>query len=327
MVTRVAGAMTFRGRVGIWVSGTKLRDMDMEEFAEICREKKIEVIKINQTRPLSEQGSFQVLIHRLTEEMHNASTGDTRARRIIDDFQEYITSRPGMLVMDPLDSIKTLLDRGVTYSLIRRLQQGGTDDGICIPNFVELKTSDPGEICNLMAQHGVTFPFVCKTKVAEANNSNEMMVIFGRRGLREVRPPCVAQSFINHNAVLHKVYVVGTRWVHSLRLSIKNFPQGEHDADTVFFHSHEVCKPNKNSPLSVLDDEEPPMPMPLCERWVHKVVHALQDALHVTLVGVDVIVENGTGRHYVIDVNALPSYDCVPEFSEWLADYLNSVMK
>uniref|UniRef100_S4RRG6 Inositol-tetrakisphosphate 1-kinase n=1 Tax=Petromyzon marinus TaxID=7757 RepID=S4RRG6_PETMA len=301
----------------------------------VCSLRGLIFLQINQTRPLSEQGSFQVLIHRLTEEMHNASTGDTRARRIIDDFQVHCNHHPQItisqawLVMDPLDSIKTLLDRGVTYSLIRRLQQGGTatDDGICIPNFVELKTSDPGEICNLMAQHGVTFPFVCKTKVAEANNSNEMMVIFGRRGLREVRPPCVAQSFINHNAVLHKVYVVGTRWVHSLRLSIKNFPQGEHDADTVFFHSHEVCKPNKNSPLSVLDDEEPPMPMPLCERWVHKVVHALQDALHVTLVGVDVIVENGTGRHYVIDVNALPSYDCVPEFSEWLADYLNSVMK
>lgn len=56
--------------------------------------------------------------------------------------------------------------------------------------------------------------------------SLQMSLIFSAGSLPDVRPPCVLQSFINHGAVLHKVFVVGDRHFCVERPSLKNFPSG-----------------------------------------------------------------------------------------------------
>ncbi|XP_036817796.1 inositol-tetrakisphosphate 1-kinase 2-like [Oncorhynchus mykiss] len=45
-------------------------------------------------------------------------------------------------------------------------------------------------------------------------------------GLSEARPPCVLQSFVNHGAVLHKVFVLGEDHFTVERLSLNNFSPG-----------------------------------------------------------------------------------------------------
>ena len=54
----------------------------------------------------------------------------------------------------------------------------------------------------------------------------QMMIVFNEAGLRDVKPPCVAQTFINHNAVLYKVFVIGQQHYIVERPSIKNFSAG-----------------------------------------------------------------------------------------------------
>lgn len=56
--------------------------------------------------------------------------------------------------------------------------------------------------------------------------SLQMSLIFSAGSLADVHPPCVLQSFINHGAVLHKVFVVGERHFCVERPSLKNFPSG-----------------------------------------------------------------------------------------------------
>lgn len=53
-----------------------------------------------------------------------------------------------------------------------------------------------------------------------------MAIIFSEEDLKDVKPPCVIQSFINHNAVLYKVFVVGDSYTVVERPSLKNFPSG-----------------------------------------------------------------------------------------------------
>ena len=50
-----------------------------------------------------------------------------------------------------------------------------------------------------------------------------MAIIFDEDRLVDVQPPCVAQSFLNHNAVLFKVFVIGNKQFVVERPSIKNF--------------------------------------------------------------------------------------------------------
>ena len=53
-----------------------------------------------------------------------------------------------------------------------------------------------------------------------------MALIFNEDGLSDVTPPCVAQTFINHNALLHKIFVVGEEFFVVERPSVKNFTAG-----------------------------------------------------------------------------------------------------
>lgn len=54
----------------------------------------------------------------------------------------------------------------------------------------------------------------------------QMSLIFSAGSLADIHPPCVLQSFVNHGAVLHKVFVVGDRHFCVERPSLKNFPSG-----------------------------------------------------------------------------------------------------
>jgi inositol-1,3,4-trisphosphate 5/6-kinase/inositol-tetrakisphosphate 1-kinase len=49
-----------------------------------------------------------------------------------------------------------------------------------------------------------------------------MSLIFNDAGLKDIEVPCVAQSFINHNAVMYKIFVIGSQHYIVERPSIKN---------------------------------------------------------------------------------------------------------
>ena len=51
----------------------------------------------------------------------------------------------------------------------------------------------------------------------------QMTLIFNERGLKDVSPPCVAQTFVPHGAVLFKLYVLGNQFSVVERPSLKNF--------------------------------------------------------------------------------------------------------
>lgn len=56
--------------------------------------------------------------------------------------------------------------------------------------------------------------------------SPQMAIVFNQEGLSAIQPPCVVQNFINHNAVLYKVFVVGESYTVVQRPSLKNFSAG-----------------------------------------------------------------------------------------------------
>ena len=53
-----------------------------------------------------------------------------------------------------------------------------------------------------------------------------MSLIFNEAGLKDINPPCVAQTFINHNARLFKLFVIKDKYYVIERPSLKNFSAG-----------------------------------------------------------------------------------------------------
>src|SRR4029434_10112340 len=87
-----------------------------------------------------------------------------------------------------------------------------------------------------------------------------MAIIFSAGGLERVRPRCVCQSFINHNAVLYKVFVVGESHTLVERPSLKNFPSGpagEEPHTNSYTHTH-TQRARQVLPLDVTQSSTPP---------------------------------------------------------------------
>ncbi|CAB1330954.1 unnamed protein product, partial [Coregonus sp. 'balchen'] len=269
------------------------------------------------SQPLEEQGPLDVIIHKLTDLILEADQNDTQSVLLVQRVQDYIDAHPETIVLDPLPAIRTLLDRCKSYQLIHRIEDCMQDARICSPPFMVLNTECGPDTLEQIEKHGLTFPFICKTRMA---------IIFSEEDLKDVKPPCVIQSFINHNAVLYKVFVVGESYTLVERPSLKNFPAGPADRKAIFFNSHNVSKPESSSDLTSRDNvvgvSQPPS-----DDVIRELSRSLRQALGVSLFGIDVIINNLTGQHAVIDINAFPGYEGVPEFFNDLLTHITSVLQ
>uniref|UniRef100_A0A8C8GTT9 Inositol-tetrakisphosphate 1-kinase n=1 Tax=Oncorhynchus tshawytscha TaxID=74940 RepID=A0A8C8GTT9_ONCTS len=320
-------------RVGYWLSEKKMKKLNFQAFADLCRKRGIEVVQLDLSQPLEEQGPLDVIIHKLTDLILEADQNDTQSVLLVQRVQDYIEAHPETIVLDPLPAIRTLLDRCKSYQLIHRIEDCMQDERICSPPFMVLNTECGPDTLEKIEKHGLTFPFICKTRVAHGTNSHEMAIIFSEEDLKDVKPPCVIQSFINHNAVLYKVFVVGESYTLVERPSLKNFPAGpageEDPGDyrkAIFFNSHNVSKPESSSDLTSRDNVEG-VSQPPSDDVIRELSRSLRQALGVSLFGIDVIINNLTGQHAVIDINAFPGYEGVPEFFNDLLTHITSVLQ
>ncbi|KAM9340983.1 inositol-tetrakisphosphate 1-kinase-like [Symphorus nematophorus] len=313
-------------RVGYWLSEKKMKKLNFQAFADLCRKRGIEVVQLDLSQPLEEQGPLDVIIHKLTDLILEADQNDSQAVLLVQRVQDYIDAHPETIVLDPLPAIRTLLDRCKSYQLIHRIESCMQDERICSPPFMVLNTDCSPDVLEQIKRQGLTFPFICKTRVAHGTNSHEMAIIFSEEDLNDVKPPCVIQSFINHNAVLYKVFVVGDSYTVVERPSLKNFPAGPADRKAIFFNSHNVSKPESSSDLTTRENVEG-VSQPPSDDVIRELSRSLRQALGVSLFGIDVIINNLTGQHAVIDINAFPGYEGVPEFFNDLLNHITSVLQ
>ncbi|KAK9409479.1 inositol-tetrakisphosphate 1-kinase [Crotalus adamanteus] len=308
-------------RVGYWLSEKKIKKLNFQAFADLCRKRGIEVIQLDLTKRIEDQGPLDVIIHKLTDVLIEADQNDSQSLELVHRFQEYIDAHPETIILDPLPAIRTLLDRSKSYELIRKIELYMKDDRICSPPFMELTNACGEDTLKQIEKNGIAFPFICKTRVAHGTNSHEMAIIFNREGLKAIQPPCVIQSFINHNAVLYKVFVVGESYTVVKRPSVKNFSAGISDRESIFFNSHNVSKPESSSILTALDKIEGVFERPN-DDVIQAISKTLRQTLGISLFGIDIIINNQTGQHAVIDINAFPGYEGVSEF---FTDLLNHI--
>ncbi|KAG7249419.1 hypothetical protein CRUP_011545, partial [Coryphaenoides rupestris] len=182
--------MSGRSRVGFCLSDKKRRRMNLDAFSEMCAGHGVEVVEIDLGQPLGPQGPFHVIVHKLS------------------DVISYVSAHPDTILLDPLPAMTQLLDRFTSYRIMSQLHNSLRDWRVCSPPYLSIHTpGDMSSIQEAMRSQGLSFPLICKTRVAHGSLSHEMSLIFSDERLLDVHPPCVLQSFVNHGAVLHKVFV------------------------------------------------------------------------------------------------------------------------
>lgn len=135
-----------------------------------------------------------------------------------------------------------------------------------------------------------------------------MKIIFNEDALSDIEPPCVAMSFVNHRAVLYKLFVVGEEYRLVERPSVKDLEPGQ--IETIKFDSHDVSKPNSCSHLTKIYPEKNLKNKPeIDEMKIRKLVEIIRNVFRMCLCGIDILLEEKTGRYAIIDINAFPGKD------------------
>ncbi|XP_039478810.1 inositol-tetrakisphosphate 1-kinase-like isoform X2 [Oreochromis aureus] len=283
------------------------------------------VLCIDLTQPLGPQGPFDIILHKLSDVIVEAEH-DSQSQQLLDNFQSYVSAHPDTVLLDPLPAMAKLLDRFVSCRIMSQLNSSLRDWRICSPPCLEVHSgNDLSSIQQAVIRQGLTFPLICKTRVAHGSYSHEMCLLFSAASLADIHPPCVLQSFVNHGAVLYKVFVVGDKHCCVERPSIKNFPSGPCDRKTIFFNSQKVSKPESNSDLTSVDEHMVDPPCPSSDA-VAALVKELRAQLGMALFGVDVIINIGTHALTVIDINIFPGYEGMPQFFSSLLSHIQSVL-
>ncbi|KAF8777699.1 inositol-tetrakisphosphate 1-kinase-like [Argiope bruennichi] len=294
-------------RVGYWWSEKKSRKLNAEELTAVCRAAGLELVKLDMNRSFDEQGPFSAIVHKMSDILVQAKKGDPQAKAVCEAIQDYIDAHPTMAVIDPLENVEKVLGRYEQYRIVNESEICDEGD-IFIPAFVELTSMNVQENLTKMKSAGVDFPLVCKPTMAHGSTrSHQMCIIFNEEGLNDITPPCVVQKFINHNAVLYKLFIIGQEYFVIERPSLKNFSAC--DQKTIFFDSNEISKPNSVSELTSLDDNESYTPTVWPEqKKMDNIVRVLHKYLGLDLLGIDVVIDNRTGHYAIIDMNVFPGY-------------------
>lgn len=103
------------------------------------------------------------------------------------------------------------------------------------------------------------------------------------------------------------------------RPSLKNFYPSE-DLEPIYYTTGEVSKASSQSTLSILDPNEAQTEMDLNEDKIRMIIKVLRKRIGLLLLGYDIVIDNLTGKHALIDINVFPSYDTFPNYFENLLD-------
>lgn len=311
--------------IGYSLSEKKRQKFISNDFYNACEAEGFQFKMIDINSDLESQGPFHVFIYKMMDKLANAEHGDENAKAIIAKVKDYFCQHPEIIVIDPLDNIRILINRYKSYEI---LQENLQLDEVFIPKFVEIKSKDAIENASVLKAAGIKFPFLSKPVVAQgSNDAHKMMIIFNEEGLKDCQPPCVAQEFINHNAILYKIFIVGENFHIAERPSIRNFYEKDCTAlNTIIFNSHDICKSGSKSKWSILSEENIPLTVKPKNEVLEKIVKRVTKLLGLYLVGVDVVIENHTGKYAIIDVNMFPGYDSYPNFFEQLISCIKKLL-
>jgi inositol-1,3,4-trisphosphate 5/6-kinase / inositol-tetrakisphosphate 1-kinase len=272
----------------------------------------MDLVPIDASRPLVEQGPFHLLIHKLYGD-------DWRAQ-----LEAFAAHHPTVPIVDPPHAIDRLHNRISMLQAVSEIDNSPLDDHrtFGIPSQVVVYDADALADSGFLA--ALRFPLIAKPLVADGTaKSHKMSLVYHRDGLRKLRPPLVLQEFVNHGGVIFKVYVVSGHVTCVKRRSLPDVsPEDDASVEGSVSFSQISNLPNERTAeeyyedMSLEDAVTPPA------AFVDQIAGGLRRALGLQLFNFDMIRDVRAGdRYLVIDINYFPGYAKMPGYETVLTDF------
>ncbi|XP_024026611.1 inositol-tetrakisphosphate 1-kinase 3 isoform X1 [Morus notabilis] len=299
--------------VGYALTSKKTKSFLQPKLEGLARNKGILFVAIDHNRPLSDQGPFDIVLHKLSGK---------EWRQVLEDYRQ---THPEVTVLDPPDAIQHLRNRQYMLQAVADMDLSESYGKVGVPKQLVIK-KDGSSISDAVAKSGLTLPLVAKPLVADGSaKSHELSLAFDRYSLQKLEPPLVLQEFVNHGGVLFKVYIIGEAIKVLRRFSLPDVSKRELSKTAGVYRFPRVsCAAASADDADLEPDVAELPPRPLLERLAKD----LRRRLGLRLFNLDIIREHGTrDQFYVIDINYFPGYGKMPEYEHIFTDFLLSLVQ
>jgi inositol-1,3,4-trisphosphate 5/6-kinase/inositol-tetrakisphosphate 1-kinase len=80
------------------------------------------IVQVELSKPVEEQGPFDLIIHKITDLMVAADGGDEQAKTAVDRMETFAAAHPDIPVIDSLTDLQPLLDRSWCYQMMNEMK-------------------------------------------------------------------------------------------------------------------------------------------------------------------------------------------------------------
>nr|POE58228.1 inositol-tetrakisphosphate 1-kinase 1 [Quercus suber] len=319
-------------RIGYALSPKKVQSFIQNSLINQAKQRGIDLIKIDPTKPLTQQGPFDCVIHKLYGPDWN------------NQLRQLSLHHPNVVVIDSPESIERLHDRTSMLDVVTSLKIPQGNQTFGVPNQRVVYESE--NLMDSIEEVGLKFPLIAKPVTADGSaKSHEMSLVFNENGLKTLKKPIVMQEFINHGGVIFKVYVVGEHVKCVKRRSLLDISEEKLNSTAVdegllsFSQISNLIAKNevggcselekaviarnkgKGCCCSEVDELVEKAEMPPLE-FVMELAKGLREAMGLRLFNFDLIRDSRDGnRYFVIDINYFPGYAKMPEYESILVDF------
>ncbi|CAN8286563.1 unnamed protein product [Cochlearia groenlandica] len=232
----------------------------------------------------------------------------------MEELRKYMEDQNACAVVDPLQHIYPVLDRLKMQHILLGLEEDLTVSGRKIRGacFLKIDSYNEPRLAQNLSRAGLCLPCIVKPQVAcGVADAHSMAIVFRVEDFKDLNTPvpAIIQEYVDHSSMIFKFYVLGEKIFHAVKKSIPSSPTLSKSAEEnglrpILFDSL------KSLPLgSTNQNLEHEIDLELvteAAKWLRK-------KLHLTIFGFDVVIQEGTGDHVIVDLNYLPSFKEVPD--------------
>ncbi|VVB14798.1 unnamed protein product [Arabis nemorensis] len=298
--------------VGYALAAKKEQSFIQPSLIEHSRKRGIDLVKLDPTKSLLEQGKLDCIIHKLYDV-------DWK-----ENLHEFRNKSPGVPVVDLPEAIERLHNRVSMLEVITQLTFPVSEsERFGVPEQVVVM--DSGVLSGGEALGELKFPVIAKPLDADGSaKSHKMFLIYDQEGMKILKAPIVLQEFVNHGGVIFKVYVVGDHVKCVKRRSLPDISEekiGTSKGSRPFSQiSNLTGQEDKNKEYgedrSLEKVEMPPL------SFLKDLAMAMRKSMGLNLFNFDVIRDaRDANRYLIIDINYFPGYAKMPSYEPVLTEF------
>ncbi|XP_042393302.1 inositol-tetrakisphosphate 1-kinase 6-like [Zingiber officinale] len=235
------------------------------------------------------------------------------------ELERFIKDHPECCLIDPLKNIYPLLDRHQIQQILLGLQEINMQDHCRLraPYFLKIDAFNEPNLRDQLSEANLSFPIIVKPQIAcGVGDAHNMALVFKFEDFKglHVPLPAILQEYLDHGSLIYKFYVLGTNVFHAVKKSMPNA-------------SFLVSSQEKNGLKPITFDSLKSLPVATDDQFsvdrlkggkeldvdlVNSAASWLKIKLDLTIFGFDLVIQEDSGDHVIVDLNYLPSFKEVP---------------